>query len=189
MANSQDPQAHRKTYHPGKVAARTPGSLGRNDQADPCVCSYLGDTPGSLGVNDGGSEVADGEGRSAQDPNQTYKLMLLDKRRVAGFLRSVIYLQLTSDMIKLQTERMGLVFTTTTVDTGDEKEKDRKVDELLPDYMKEFGYASYCEANSKLVDKLVAEHPTKTVFATPTLAVAASGSATKQPEASSCFEG
>jgi hypothetical protein len=45
-------------------------------------------------------------------------------------------------MIKLQTERMGLVFTTTTVDTGDEKEKDRKVDELLPDYMKEFAEAS-----------------------------------------------
>jgi shikimate kinase len=38
---------------------------------------------------------------------------------------------------------------------------------LVPDYMKEFGYGSYCEANSKLADKLIKENPARTVFATP----------------------
>jgi shikimate kinase len=38
---------------------------------------------------------------------------------------------------------------------------------LIPDYIKEFGYVGYCEINSKLTDQLIAEHPTKTVFATP----------------------
>lgn len=33
-------------------AARTPGPLGINDQADPDICTRLGDTPGSLGLFD-----------------------------------------------------------------------------------------------------------------------------------------
>lgn len=38
---------------------------------------------------------------------------------------------------------------------------------LVPDYMREFGYVGYCEANSALADKLIKENPTRTVFATP----------------------
>ena len=38
---------------------------------------------------------------------------------------------------------------------------------LVPDYMREFGYVGYCEANSALADKLIKENPARTVFATP----------------------
>src|SRR5262249_45639642 len=34
------------------VPARTPGSLGKNDQGDPTMWSQLGDTQGPLGMND-----------------------------------------------------------------------------------------------------------------------------------------
>ncbi len=43
--------------------ARTPGSLGVNDAADPSLNSCRGDSPGSLGVNDGA------------DPNATFMTM------------------------------------------------------------------------------------------------------------------
>ncbi len=162
MANSYDPQGHRRVYHTRKVAARTPGSLGRNDHGDPFVCSHRGDSPGSLGANDHAAEVANAEKRSAVDPNKTLKLMLLDKKRLAGFLRSVIYLQLTSDMIKLKTERMGLVFKTTEVDTGDERQKDKRVQELLPDYMGKFVEASSHGAGAAIEFLLEAEQAKST---------------------------
>ena len=38
---------------------------------------------------------------------------------------------------------------------------------LIPDYIKVKGYAGYCETNSSLTDSLIEEHPTGTVFATP----------------------
>lgn len=38
---------------------------------------------------------------------------------------------------------------------------------LIPDYIKQFGYEGYCEANSNLVDELLIKHPDNTVFATP----------------------
>ena len=34
------------------AAARTPGPLGLNDQADPNHCTLLGDSPGVLGIQD-----------------------------------------------------------------------------------------------------------------------------------------
>jgi hypothetical protein len=43
---------------------RTPGSLGRNDAADPNIIALLGDTPGPLGVHDGAGKLASG-GRNA----------------------------------------------------------------------------------------------------------------------------
>ena len=39
-----------------RVPARTPGSLGLNDQGDPNLTSLLGDTPGPLGFNDWGHQ-------------------------------------------------------------------------------------------------------------------------------------
>jgi hypothetical protein len=43
-------------------AARTPGSLGINDQSDPEVCTLLGDSPGTLGRNDGADPTLPGMG-------------------------------------------------------------------------------------------------------------------------------
>lgn len=37
---------------PWWAGSRTPGPLGLNDQADPTICSLLGDTPGPLGLGD-----------------------------------------------------------------------------------------------------------------------------------------
>jgi shikimate kinase len=39
--------------------------------------------------------------------------------------------------------------------------------QLIPDYINEFGYVSYCEANAELVDELLRENSARTVFATP----------------------
>ncbi len=38
---------------------------------------------------------------------------------------------------------------------------------LISDYINEHGYVAYCQRNSTLVDELIARHPSKTVFATP----------------------
>ena len=38
---------------------------------------------------------------------------------------------------------------------------------LIPDYIDTNGYVAYCQRNSELVDQLLLEYPTKTVFATP----------------------
>ncbi|MEX0918159.1 MAG: shikimate kinase [Candidatus Paceibacterota bacterium] len=38
---------------------------------------------------------------------------------------------------------------------------------LIPDFVKLHGYTEYCETNSILVDELLNEHPTSTIFATP----------------------
>lgn len=38
---------------------------------------------------------------------------------------------------------------------------------LIPDVVRNEGYPTYCEKNSKLVDELITENPQKTVFATP----------------------
>ncbi|MGB7957889.1 MAG: shikimate kinase [Minisyncoccia bacterium] len=39
--------------------------------------------------------------------------------------------------------------------------------QLIPDYINEFGYVSYSEANAELVDELLKENSARTVFATP----------------------
>ncbi len=38
---------------------------------------------------------------------------------------------------------------------------------LVSDYINEHGYVAYCQRNSTLVDELIAQNPSKTVFATP----------------------
>jgi shikimate kinase len=38
---------------------------------------------------------------------------------------------------------------------------------MIPEIVKNEGYAAYCEKNSRLVDELVKENPERTVFATP----------------------
>lgn len=38
---------------------------------------------------------------------------------------------------------------------------------LISDYIRQHGYAAYCERDSELADKLVVEFPHSTVFATP----------------------
>jgi len=158
MAGSQDPKTYRRSDVSGKAAARTPGTLGRNDHADPDVHSHKGDSPGTLGAHDHASEVADAEESAALNRKKSVKLMLLNKNSVAAFLYSVIYNQLTADMIKLQTERVGLVFKTTTVDTGDEQQKDKRLKELLPEYMKDFAEASSHGGKAAVEFLLDAEH-------------------------------
>lgn len=39
--------------------------------------------------------------------------------------------------------------------------------QLIPDYINEFGYVSYSEANAELTGKLIKENSARTVFATP----------------------
>jgi shikimate kinase len=39
--------------------------------------------------------------------------------------------------------------------------------QLIPNYINEFGYVSYCEANAGLVEELLKENSARTVFATP----------------------
>jgi hypothetical protein len=57
--------------------------------------------------------------------------MLLDKDKLAAFLRSVAYDQATADLTKPKTERMGILFTTTEVDIGSEAAKKQLADEKL----------------------------------------------------------
>ncbi len=142
MAGSQDFQVHRRIYRPGKPAPRTPGSLGINDHADPCVNSHIGDSPGPVGVNDHAAIVAGGVESAALKRATELKLMLLSTTRVAAFLNSVLYLTITAEMAKSNSERMGLVFHTASVDLGDEKVKDQKVKELHGQYMMEFTEAA-----------------------------------------------
>jgi hypothetical protein len=52
MANSRKPGSLSPSEGEVSVPARTPGTLGVNDQGDPNVTALLGDTPGPLGVRD-----------------------------------------------------------------------------------------------------------------------------------------
>ena len=53
MANSRTPGPEKGSPLGGIAPARTPGSLGKNDAADPNCSAILGDTAGPLGFNDG----------------------------------------------------------------------------------------------------------------------------------------
>jgi hypothetical protein len=53
MANSTPPGVLSFTGRELCTPARTPGSMGLNDQGDPRVCTRLGDTPGITGLRDG----------------------------------------------------------------------------------------------------------------------------------------
>lgn len=58
MASSKNAgPAGRISYGP-VCPARTPGSLGINDQADPNAASFIGNTPGPVGINDHGESLA-----------------------------------------------------------------------------------------------------------------------------------
>jgi hypothetical protein len=52
MAGTSAPRTARQPPAPHILPARTPGSLGRNDQADPTVVASQGDTPGPAGIGD-----------------------------------------------------------------------------------------------------------------------------------------
>jgi hypothetical protein len=52
MAGTRAPGPQARLHKQGVCPSRTPGSLGTNDQADPCVVALGGDTPGPAGVND-----------------------------------------------------------------------------------------------------------------------------------------
>ncbi len=53
MANSVTPGVLSFTGREVCTPARTPGSMGLNDQGDPRLCTRLGDTPGCTGMRDG----------------------------------------------------------------------------------------------------------------------------------------
>ena len=59
MSLRPGPQGHNR--HSPLSAARTPGTLGVRDAAEPFASAELGDTPGPLGVNDGAERQASGE--------------------------------------------------------------------------------------------------------------------------------
>jgi GH24 family phage-related lysozyme (muramidase) len=52
MSKSRKPGSQDYSFGMCLIPPRTPGSLGLNDQGDPTVTSWLGDTPGSLGFGD-----------------------------------------------------------------------------------------------------------------------------------------
>src|SRR5579864_4958248 len=52
MSSSRQPGPTQVPALVGVCPARTPGSLGRNDQSDPNVISLQGDTCGPTGIND-----------------------------------------------------------------------------------------------------------------------------------------
>jgi hypothetical protein len=124
MAGSHDPRAHRRTYTPRRTAASTPGSLGRLDHGDPGARSCFGDTPGPLGLNDYAQEVSQYQASIPLKRRQELRLMLLDRKRVAAFLSSVLYMKLTA-------EAPGL----------SEQAKNQRLIELLPAYMTDFSEA------------------------------------------------
>ncbi|HEX8091325.1 MAG TPA: hypothetical protein VF762_20890, partial [Blastocatellia bacterium] len=57
MASSREPGPIGRVPYGPVCPARTPGSMGINDQGDPNVTSLLGNTPGPLGVNDHGQPI------------------------------------------------------------------------------------------------------------------------------------
>jgi hypothetical protein len=116
VAASWEANAFRRVYDEGYCPAKTPGSLGVNDRADPNASAYSGDTPGSLGIND----FADPDPPLTPADRRRYTALLLDAGRLSAFLGSVAYLQVTAEMISLQKSSIGLWFSTTQANTPEE---------------------------------------------------------------------
>jgi hypothetical protein len=141
MASSRRHSPILLTQHDRIVPARTPGPLGVNDYADPNALAQLGDIPGSVGVNDRVDPTLRNPGQG------NISIVLLDRTRVARFLRSVAYIQATAEMVRVQKESKGLWFSSTEVETGNEPAKERLVDEKMDSLTQEFAEA--CSHGSK----------------------------------------
>jgi hypothetical protein len=146
-----------RTYDDGYVPARTPGPLGVNDHADPNVAAYLGDTPGPMGIGD----FADPDPiLNASKERQTFSALLLDHARVANFLSSVAYMQATAEMVSLEKNNIGLWFSSTQVNTGNEATKDRLAEDKKLRLMSQF--ADACSRGSVAgVEFLVAQEQSR----------------------------
>ena len=106
MAGSYDPMLHHRVYRNGDPAPRTPGPLGSDDGADPQVISHRGDSPGPLGVNDHANDTTFAVRVRSSGKSAALRVMLLDKDKLAAFLRSVAYDQATADLTKPKAESM-----------------------------------------------------------------------------------
>jgi len=117
--------------------------------------SHPGDSPGPLGVNDHAADTVFADKIKNTGLKATLQVMLLDKDKLAAFLNSVAYHQAadtllksaaydaaTADLTKQNTERMGVFFKTTTVDTGNEAEKKELADRKLAALHAQFANAA-----------------------------------------------
>lgn len=139
MASSRQPNCFLLTDTAGYLPPKTPGPLGINDRADPNVPSCGGDTPGSLGVND----FADPDpARLGANDQRRYTIMLLHSALVVKFLRSVAYLQVTAEAASSEKSNIGLWFTSTQVDTGDESRKAQLVEGRTSLLLRQFSEAA-----------------------------------------------
>lgn len=154
MARSYDPSLYHRVYRNGAPAPRTPGPLGTNDGADPRVMSRPGDSPGPLGVNDHANDTTFAGRLRSTRQSGALRVMLLDKDKLAAFLRSVAYDQATADLTKPKTERIGIFFTATEVDIGSEATKKRLADEKLAVLHRQFAKAA-AQGSKAIVDFLL----------------------------------
>ena len=90
MGNTRDEILGRSVLPPGTFAARSPGSLGRNDAGDPDagVC-LAGDTPGPIGI--GGDAAASLISQESLTCEATIPVLAVDLNRLRSFLYSVTY--------------------------------------------------------------------------------------------------
>jgi hypothetical protein len=143
VAGSRQSRPTLQANHGGIAAARTPGPLGVNDYADPNVRAYIGDTPGPVGLND----AADPEPHRPSHHDRGLSVILLDRARVARFLRSVAYVQATAELVHTQKRGLGLGFSATEVDLGDEPVKEKIVNSKVAGLMQQFAEA--CSRGSR----------------------------------------
>ncbi|MGA3125808.1 MAG: hypothetical protein ABSD13_03760 [Candidatus Korobacteraceae bacterium] len=130
MASSNDPRLYRRVYGNGVSAPQTPGSLGRNDAADPNAISHSGNSQGPLGSNgDHAAQTASAAQHGGGLSKAAVSILLLDKLKLALFLRSVAHDLATSQLIKKRTE--GVFFKDTDVDTGTLAEQKDMADKNL----------------------------------------------------------
>jgi hypothetical protein len=67
--------------------------------------------------------------------------MLVDRVALTRFLRSVAYVQVAAETMKLENKGIGLWFSSAEVDTGNEKEKEKLIESRKVRLMEEFGKA------------------------------------------------
>jgi hypothetical protein len=93
-------------------------------------------------MNDHAASIAFAGRRRDKALRKPLHVMLLDKDKVAAFFRSVAYDQATAELIKQHTERLGIFFKTTTVDTGNQAEIKKLADAKLAALHEQFAKES-----------------------------------------------
>jgi hypothetical protein len=124
------------------ASARTPGTQ-CNDRNpanihDGTLCRAP--SPSAGPVNSGGPTP----------PARKLSAMLLDRVALTRFLRSVAYVQIAAETMRLENTAIGLWFSSAEVDTGNEKEKEKLVENRKIRLMEEFAKASSRGGNATL---------------------------------------